>query len=87
MGSSSHTHSGYVYILGTQTPENYYYAYFLESDVVGVKEKPLSYLLDIYGLLFTAKSGICLIEFRVSDPSLQITSALQLLTALFKQCK
>ena len=52
-----------------------------------MKEKPLSYLLEILHLLLAKTSGIRLIELQISDASLKLTSALELLSALFKRCK
>ena len=58
------------------------------TNAVGVKEKPVSYLLEILHLLLASMGGIRLIELQnAQDPSLKLQSDLELLSALFKQCK
>ena len=84
----SYMHWVCQYILGSVDSCKLICTFFKESDAVGEKEKPLSYLLEIlHLLLLTDICGIRLIELQISDTSLKHTSALELLSALFKRCK
>ena len=93
MGPSSPTRTGYISIIVGRLfgcLKINICCFFLESDAVGLKEKPLSYLLEIlHHLCGINMGGIRVLELRVYEfeQANKLESVLGLLNALFKQCK